>query len=80
MATYTKISATVTVYVNGVDDPFVISAAGVAEGAWNALLSGRDVLYNDGNQDVFIPFHAVTYATRALSTSEATKPVDDNCQ
>ena len=66
MATITKQYTSVEVhtlcdYTATADDHVV---AGVGSAVWAMIVGRHDVLFKDGDKDVFIPFHAVCYAEK----------------
>ena len=82
MATITKQYTSVEVhtlcdYTATADDHVV---AGVGSAVWAMLVGRHDVLFKDGDKDVFIPFHAVCYAEKTITSEEVEKPEDEFCK
>lgn len=53
--------------------------AGVGGAVLASLLAGQDLHFNDGTDELFIPFHSVLYAVITRTTTEVEKPVDSLC-
>lgn len=52
---------------------------GVAGAVLAALERGRDIHYNDGEAEYFIPFHSILIVEISRSSEEVEKPADSLC-
>lgn len=52
---------------------------GVGGAVLAALLAGQDLHFNDGTDELIIPFHSVLYAVVTRTMTEVEKPADELC-
>ena len=78
MTKYNKTLAITTIggYTVSVSDATV---AGVASSVYDAMFRKEDLHFNNGTNEVFIPFHAIDHVIITSATATADDPVDANC-
>ena len=74
---YTKVEVhTMCDYVATADDQV---AEGIGGAVWGMLTGRHDILFKDGDKDIFIPFAAVCYAEKTVTSEEVEEPEDATC-
>lgn len=78
----TKPIVALSIYVHDQNDAITVSDAdvpGVASAVLAAVQAGKDLHFNNGTNEYFIPFHAVLAVEITKSTTTVDAPVDSLC-